>query len=136
MQEKARVQRFALLGIKVSSFKYFLGNLYIIIVIISILFYYLCVFRKNRRKFTKPAEFGGKTAGIGCSLIFSESTHIGLSFGTTLNILSQNEDFDGFCLLSNSTISEIVNSPNLYLECVSNPFRLVLRVVPTLSRSL
>ena len=105
MQEKARVQRFALLGIKVSSFKYFLGNLYIIIVIISILFYYLCVFRKNRRKFTKPAEFGGKTAGIGCSLIFSESTHIGLSFGTTLNILSQNEDFDGFCLLSNSTIT-------------------------------
>ena len=105
MQEKARVQRFALLGIKVSSFKYFLGNLYIIIVIISILFYYLCVFRKNRRKFTKPAEFGGKTAGIGCSLIFSESTHIGLSFGTTLNILSQNEDFDGFCLLSNSTTS-------------------------------
>ena len=120
MQEKARVQRFALLGIKVSSFKYFLGNLYIIIVIISILFYYLCVFRKNRRKFTKPAEFGGKTAGIGCSLIFSESTHIGLSFGTTLNILSQNEDFDGFCLLSDSTkINVEVVSKNTVNGCTN-----------------
>ena len=102
-QKKTRLQRFALLGAKVLSFKYLLGNFYVIILIINILSYCSCVFRKKkRRKFIKPAEFDGKTAGIGCSLGFSKSTHFGLSFDTTLNILSQSADFDGFGLLSYS----------------------------------
>ena len=35
----------------------------------------------------------------------------GLSFDTNLNILSQNEDFDGFRLLSYSTYEPILHAP-------------------------